>query len=206
MHNDDMQQPDVTMFTLQKLVSDLAKVERNHHILDSERSENDVEHSYAVALLCWYIHDKLQLNLDLARLMQYALVHDFVEIYAGDVNSFASAEARVLKTKNEAIALERLTLELQGFNAMANSLSSYELKGNEEAVFVWTVDKMQALILADLDNWRPYKKIDIAYDDFSKKHHEQLLASSPYCEEIFRELLEYCKTTYYNQPKNKEAI
>lgn len=67
----------------------MSKVDRNHHILGSDRAENDVEHSYSVAILCWYLNDKLKLNLDIAKVLKYALVHDFPEVYAGDVNTFA---------------------------------------------------------------------------------------------------------------------
>lgn len=193
------------MFTLQKLTSDLTKVNRNHHILDSDKAENDVEHSYAVTLLCWYIYDKLGLSLDLGKILKYAMVHDFVEVYAGDVNTFANDTDRKKKLDNEAIALTRLTEELKSFEGMTTSLKAYEAKSDEESVFVWTVDKMQALILADLDTWRPYKKISITYESFASKHHEQLSNCSFHCKEIFSELLEYCKTTYYDQPADKSV-
>ena len=94
------------MFTLQALMSDLTKIDRNHHILQSEKQENDVEHSYAVAMLCWYLHDALKLELDIAKILKYALVHDFVEVYAGDVNTFASKIARQEKIQTEAAALK----------------------------------------------------------------------------------------------------
>ncbi len=194
--------PDNTMFHLQKLVSDLASVDRNHHRLESEVAENDVEHSYSVALLCWYLHEKLNLKLDLGKLMKYALIHDFVEVYAGDVNAYASKQERKQKVENEAIALERLTNELELFTGMTTLLKSYEEKGDEESKFVWTVDKMQALILADMDGWRPYKKLDISYDSFLKKHSWQLSICSSHCREIFSELFEYCKTTFYARPTN----
>lgn len=190
-----------TMFVLQKLISDLTKIERNHHILESDRAENDVEHSYAVALLCWYLLEKLKLDMDLGKVITYALVHDFVEIYAGDVNTFASKSARTRKVQNEAAALTRLTDELSDFKGMTLSLEAYEARRDEESLFVWTVDKMQTLILADLDGWRPYKKIAITYDSFVQKHQEQLQSCSVYCKEIFEELLAYCKTTYYDRPK-----
>lgn len=195
-----MNQPDKTMFLLQKLVSDFSKVERNHHILSSEKAENDIEHSFAVALLCWYIIDTQKLALDLSKVLRYALVHDFTEVYAGDVNTFASKKDRELKNKLETGAIKKLSKELSDFPDFIRALQDYDLKKDEESLFVWTVDKMQALILADLDGWRPYKKINISYDSFIKKHHEQLSMCSSHCREVFEVLLEYCKTTYYDKP------
>lgn len=193
------------MFVLQRLVSDLSKVERNHHILDSDRAENDIEHSFAVALLCWYINDKLRLNLDTGKILKYALLHDFAEVYAGDVNTFASQKDRDLKVQHEAVAVRRLGNELSYFSNFSQVLADYESRNDEESLFVWTVDKMQALILADLDGWRPYKKIAISYEVFIKKHQEQLSVCSPHTKEIFEALLEYCKTTYYDRPGEKLA-
>ncbi len=196
-----MKKPDNTHFILQSLICELSKVDRNHDILGSDRAENDVEHSYSVAILCWYLNDKFKLNLDIAKVLKYALVHDFSEVYAGDVNTFASKKDRELKVAREARAIDKLSKELVKFEDFVRLLNGYDTKADDESVFVWTVDKMQALILADLDNWRPYKKINISYTSFEKKHHEQLEVCSYQCQEIFEELLVYCKSTYYDRPK-----
>lgn len=197
-----MKRPDETMFTLQYLISGLSKVERNHHILGSDRSENDVKHSYTVAMLCWYLYDKLNLKLDLSKVLKYALIHDFVEVYAGDVNTFASKADRQKKIETEAIALKKLVKDLEKFPDMANKLEAYENKTDEEAEFVWIVDKIQSLILGDLDDWRPYKKKNISYGSFVEKHNEHLKNSTLNCQQIFKELFDYSKTTYYDRPKS----
>lgn len=189
------------LFELQKLVSDLSLVERNHYRLNSDRRENDIEHSFTVALLCWHIHSKLKLQLSLEKILKYAMIHDFAERYAGDVNTFASAADRESKVVREAAAVKRLSREFTKFDDLVTTLQDYENKIDEEAEFVWAVDKMQALILGDLDNWRPYREINIDFATFCNKHGEQVLKSSPYCQEIYKDLLEYCKTTYYDRPE-----
>jgi len=93
-----------------------------------------------VTLLCWYIHDRYKINLDIAKIMKYALVHDFVERYAGDVNTYASAKAREQKVKDEAVALERLSTEFTTFPDLVSKMNEYELKQDDESLFVWTVD------------------------------------------------------------------
>ncbi|HTE22407.1 MAG TPA: HD domain-containing protein [Candidatus Limnocylindria bacterium] len=192
--------PHSTFFSLQQLVVDLAFIERNHHLIGSERPENDIEHSFMVALLCWFICSHYQLDLDMSKVFKYALAHDFVERYAGDINTYASQKDRQKKTKLEKAALKQLGKDFHEFGDLVETMQAYEDKADEEALFVWTVDKMQALVLADMDNWRPYKKINIEYARFVQKHSEQLAQCSPYCKEIFASLLEYCKTTYYDRP------
>lgn len=196
-----MKKPTATLFSLQQLVVDLAMVHRNHHLSGSERSENDVEHSFAVALLCWYIVDAHKINLDMTKVFKYAIVHDFAERYAGDVNTYASQADRNRKVKLEKAALARLSIEFSNFGDLVKVMNEYEGREDEESIFVWTVDKIQALVLADMDGWRPYKKIDIKYDAFVNKHTEQLKSASPYCKEIFEALLEYFKSTFYDRPK-----
>lgn len=192
--------PDQLYFLLQQYIIDLSLIDRNHYLAKTDRRENNTEHSVSVALLCWYIHDKHNLPLDIGKILKYALAHDFVEIYVGDVNTFASPQERRQKIQKEADALKRLKEELRGFDNFIAILEAYESKSDEEALFVWTVDKMQALVMADLDNWRPYEEISITYKQFVDKHTKQLLESSAYAKAIFSELIEYCKGTFYDRP------
>lgn len=191
-----MQKPDHILFELQKMSIDLALINRNHYLAGDKRRENDIEHSFTVALLCWYIHDRYKINLDIAKILKYALAHDFVERYAGDVNTYASTEVRQQKVKDEAAALKRLSTEFTDFPDLVLKMNEYELKQDEESLFVWTVDKIQQLIMGDMDNWRPYREISITIEQFYNKCVEQLQKSSPYIRDIFDSLIEYSKTTY----------
>lgn len=196
-----MTKPNPLLFSLQDLVTDLALIDRNHYIGRGERRENDIEHSFSVALLCWYVHTQCSPGLDLLKVIKYAMIHDFVERYAGDVNTFADKAARQQKIENEAKSLERLAEEFALFPDMVTMMRQYEEKKDEESLFVWTVDKMQHLILGDLDKWRPFSEINVSFDSFMKKHNETLAKGSSYCRQIHKALFEYCQTTYYDRPK-----
>lgn len=182
------------------MIIDLSLINRNHYLAKTDRRENDIEHSMTVAVLCWYIHDKHKLDLDIAKILKYAITHDFVERYAGDVNTFASDAERKAKVKREQESLDRLSDEFSEFGDMVTSMQGYEAKEDEEALFVWTVDKMQAMIMGDLDNWRPYAELSITYEQFAMKYQELLEKSSKHCREIFEGLIEYSKSTYYDRP------
>ena len=196
-----MSKPDPLFFSLQQMIIDLSLIDRNHYLAGTDRRENDIEHSMTVAVLCWYIHDKYRIDLDISKILKYAIAHDFVERYAGDVNTFASADERNIKVQREQESLDRLSTEFGEFSDMVTSMQGYELKQDEESLFVWTVDKMQALILGDMDKWRPYAEINISYDQFVAKYKELLEKSSKHCREIFEGLIEYSKSTYYDQPE-----
>jgi len=195
-----MTRPDPILFSLQQLSIDLSLIKRNHNLAKTNQKENDIEHSLTVALLCWYIHDRYNLKLDISKILKYAITHDFVERYAGDVNTFASTDERNAKVLREQESLIRLSDEFSDFQDMAVSMQNYELRQDDESLFVWTVDKMQGLIMGDMDNWRPYAEIGITYDQFVIKYKELSEKSSEYCKEIFEGLIEYSKSTYYDRP------
>lgn len=194
-----MIKPNPLLFALQQMTIDLSLIDRRSYIAKTDRRENDVEHSLTVALLCWYIHDKQKLELDIAKIFKYALTHDFVERYAGDVNTFASVEERNQKVIREKESLARLSEEFSEFSDMITSMEDYESKKDEESLFVWSVDKMQQLIMGDLDSWRCYAETPISYNQFVEKYDELSKESSKYSRDIFDSLVEYCKTTYYDQ-------
>ena len=195
---------DTTFFSLQQIIIDLSLIDRKHYFPGMKRHENDIEHSMAVTMLCWYIHDKLALDLDIAKILKYALTHDFVERYAGDTPTFASSEERAAKVIREQESLQKLSIEFSSFDDMIYTMQNYEDKPDEESLFVWSVDKMQALIMGDMDNWKAYAEAPISYDDFTDKFDELYPKSSQYTKEIFRELVAYCKTTYYDRPKTSQ--
>ena len=196
-----MNKPDPLLFSIQQMTIDMSLIDRKHYLPHTNRRENDIEHSMTVAILCWYILDKYTLDLDITKVFKYALTHDFVERYAGDVPTFASEAERNEKVIREQESLSRLSEEYKGFSDLVTSIQKYETKEDAEALFVWSVDKIQQLIMGDLDNWRSYAEKPITYDEFTKKYTELLEKSSQYTRVIFEGLLEYSKSTYYDQPK-----
>ena len=199
-YTNPMSSPDPLLFSLQRMIIDLSLINRKHYLPKTHRRENDIEHSMTVAILCWYIHDKYNLDLDIAKILKYAITHDFVERYAGDVPTFASTAERNQKVLREQESLKRLSEEFNEFSDMITFMQRYESKGDEESLFVWSVDKMQQLVMGDLDNWRSYAEAPITYEQFATKYTELSEESSVYCREIFEGLIDYSKTTYYDQP------
>lgn len=198
-----MNKPYPLLYELQKLTVDLSLIDRQHLLPETNRRENDVEHSLAVAILCWYIHDKNKLDLDIAKILKYALTHDFVERYAGDVPSFAPQAERDAKLVREKESLDRLSGEFEDFPDMISIMQNYETRQDPESLFVWSVDKIQQLIMGDLDSWRCYAEDPvITYEEFIDKYTELSEKSSPYCREIFEGIIEYSLKTYFDRPNS----
>lgn len=188
---------------LQGLVLDLIKVQRNHRIPGGEERENIVEHSFSTALLSWKLFDTIKPPLSLEKILKYSLIHDASERGMDfDVNTYASEDERAHKKEREEKELMKLRGEFEDFDDLVKLLETYENMEDAEAVFVWSVDKMQAMILGNIDNWRPYRLYGVTYDQFCKKGEEILAKGSPYLRDVVREVLEESKKTYYDRPQS----
>ena len=82
---------------------------RNTLLLDSSRRENDAEHSWHMAICAMLFMEYLDEPInDMARLLQMILLHDVVEIYAGDTFAYGSVEMLSSQKDRESIAAEQL--------------------------------------------------------------------------------------------------
>ncbi|MCU0667075.1 MAG: HD domain-containing protein [Patescibacteria group bacterium] len=124
---------DNTLLKLQELCNGLEAVKRNHYIPKSKNKEDDVLHSYSVAMLAWYIIEKHNLDLNLEKVLKYSMVHDFAEIYAGDTNIFSSKSERVAKEAKEKAFLSQIESELSNFKSLINVARDYDLKNDNES-------------------------------------------------------------------------
>ena len=68
---------------------------------NAKNLDNDVEHSYRVAMLCWMLIDEYKFKLDANKVIRYALVHDLPEVYAGDISMYANYSQKSKEKKAE---------------------------------------------------------------------------------------------------------
>lgn len=192
----------ISLSKLQELVIDITKINRNHTIPGSKKNENVVEHSFSVAMLCWKIHSSIESNLNLEKIFKYCLAHDFLERgMAQDVNTYATANEKISKKEYEENQLNLLSAEFSDFQDMISAVSSYEDQVDEESKFVKIVDKMQAIILGELDGWKPYIKVQVSHSEFVKKGDEFMEMCPDCLKDILQELNEHSRATFYDQPK-----
>ncbi len=69
-------------------VDKMKKIYRQTHILGRERAENDAEHSWHLALMAFLLEEYANDKVDVAKVMKMVLVHDLVEIDAGDTYAY----------------------------------------------------------------------------------------------------------------------
>lgn len=139
-------------------VDKLKTIFRQNLIADGSRRENDAEHSWHLAVMAALLAEYVPQPIDLAKVMKMVLLHDVVEIDAGDVFCY-DPEANVGKGDREKAAAQRIYGLLppeQGAELRA-LWEEFESRETPEAQFAVCLDRMQPLLLnfvTDGGTWR----------------------------------------------------
>lgn len=143
-----------------RLILTFAKVNRVTYHEDGERFESDADHTVMMSVCACALAQKLYPDLDLGKIAQFGLVHDLVEVYAMDTDSFGIDEvARKEKDAREHAAFLRIEGEFKHiFPWIPETIAAYERLDTKEARFVKTVDKCMTKITHILNNGAYFKK------------------------------------------------
>ena len=138
----------------------LKTVLRRTLLTDGSRNENSAEHSWHLGLMALMLAEHSAVPLDVERVVKLVLIHDLVEIDAGDTFCY-DAEANVGKEEREQAAARRLFALLpEDQAAELHSLwEEFERRDTAEARFANALDRMSPL-LANLatkgHSWRQH--------------------------------------------------
>lgn len=115
------------------------------------RRESSAEHSWSVAMMVWFltkpIEEELGVKLDQNRLMKMALIHDIVEIEAGDVDAW-DKKGRVEVADKEVVAIENInsTFAVAKTEGLQELWLEHENRETIEAKLVKACDQLCPLI------------------------------------------------------------
>lgn len=126
---------------------------------ENDRAENDAEHSWSLAFMTFMLAPKVDIKLDVHRAVTYAIIHDLIEIYAGDTSVWGDHEERSSKEKREQDAFEKIKSEFRGYPHLLDSLDAYRNKSVPEAKFVYALDKFHNWLTAYSGGDYYYKKL-----------------------------------------------
>jgi putative hydrolase of HD superfamily len=139
-------------------VDKLKQVFRQTLLLDSSRCENDAEHSWHLAMMVLAFKEYAPAPIDIGKVLKLVILHDLVEIDAGDVYTYDEFDPAVKEAKEQAGA-DRIFYILpadQGSELMA-LWHEYEDKQTPESLFASAMDKLQPFLhnyYADTAAWR----------------------------------------------------
>ena len=126
----------------------LKNVLRQPFLVDRTRHENSAEHSWHLAMIAIVMAPHARADIDLAKVMKILLVHDIVEIDAGDVDIY-DYEARKSKEAEEIEAADRIfgLLPEPEATELRAAWDEYEARETPEAKFAYSCDRLQPFLL-----------------------------------------------------------
>lgn len=174
-----------------RLLHALERVKRVARRPDEKLMTNTAEHTFELAMFCWYICATNKLELDLGKVLRFALAHDVVEAYAGDTFAY-DEEAKKTKAKREAEALQKIEESLPEFPELAETIHHYEERITPEARFVYAADKLIDPLNASMEETQSiWKDFNISLKTLLDHKHEKIAISKyivPYWEALVKKL------------------
>ena len=134
---------------------------RQTHLSGHGRRENDAEHAWHMAIMIYLLREYANEKIDLAKTMMMALIHDIVEIDAGDTYAYDTA-ALATQQEREAKAAQRIfgLLPEDQRDEMLALFQEFEDYETPEARFAHVLDNLQPLMLNNSNNggdWREHQ-------------------------------------------------
>ena len=131
---------------------------RQTHLSGHGRNENDAEHAWHMAIMAYLLREYSNEPVDITRVMLMCLIHDVVEIDAGDTYAYDEEGKKTQKAREEA-AKERIysLLPEDQKEELAAIFDEFEESKTPESKFAHAMDNLQPLMLNnsnDGGDWR----------------------------------------------------
>ena len=133
---------------------------RQTHLSGHGRRENDAEHAWHMAIMAYLLQEYSNEPVDITRVMLMCLIHDVVEIDAGDTYAYDAEGLKTQKAREEA-AKERIysLLPEDQKKELAAIFDEFEESKTPESKFAHAMDNLQPLMLNnsnDGGDWREH--------------------------------------------------
>lgn len=143
----------------------MKKIERRTKVIGEDRRENDAEHSWHIAVMAMllkdYADEEIRKNLNVDKVVKMLLVHDIVEIYAGDTFAYDIVQNED-KKERELLAMKKIRERLSDENAvLVDELwTEFEKMETTDSMFANAMDRLQPMMsnlcAEDGGSWREF--------------------------------------------------
>ncbi|MEE8886467.1 MAG: HD domain-containing protein [Eubacteriales bacterium] len=146
---------------------------RQTHLSGHGRREDDADHAWHLAVMTWLLSEYSNTEIDVTKTMLMVLIHDIVEIDAGDTYAY-DAEGKKTEKERESAAAERLFGLLpedqgQKLKGLWEEFDEYE---TPEARFAHTMDNFQPMLLNDSNGGGDWKEHGIERAQVEKRNEK----------------------------------
>lgn len=170
-------------------VDKLKDIIRQTNLTNGERKENDAEHSWHLALMAVFLSEYSKEPVDVLQVIKMVLIHDLVEIDAGDTYLYDEA-GNGTKAAREQKAADRIFNILPEDQAeeLFELWREFEERMTPESKFANTLDRIQPVLLNDATEGRAWREHDVCIDQIMSKNEYTSQGSDvlwAYIQEVF---------------------
>ena len=168
---------DVDMDRFEKQLSFILEIDKEKNILRQThlsghgRRENDSEHAWHMAVMIYLLKEYSNEEFDLAKAMMMALIHDVVEIDAGDTYAYDSEGLKTQKEREEKAAERIFGLLPEDQNKELRALfEEFEAQESAESRFVKSMDNFQPLLLNNSNGGADWREHQVCRSQVEGRH------------------------------------
>lgn len=145
-------------------IDKVKSIYRKSRLFDASRLENDAEHSWTIAIMAVLLKEYANFEVDIEKVVLMLLLHDIVEIDAGDTFLYsADRENAVIKEEKAAQRIFGL-LEADQRERFLNLWKEFEEKKTNEAKFASVFDRLEPLLQNYLTEGSTWKSNGVTYE------------------------------------------
>lgn len=147
-----------------KEIDKLKYIQRKTKLFNSDRNENDAEHSWHLALMTLVLAEHADKPIDVLKVVKMVLIHDIVEIDAGDIFIYDTLKNHT-NTEQEAIAAQRIfgLLPKEQAEEFIAIWQEFEDGITDEAKFAKAMDRFKPLLQNTSNNGGTWREFDVPY-------------------------------------------
>ena len=156
-----------------KEIDKVKNIFRQTYLADGTRKENDAEHSWHIALMVVLLKEYVSEDVDVAKVMTMVLIHDLVEIDAGDTYAYDSEGAKS-KREREVKAADRIFGILPADQGMyfREFWEEFEAYETPDAKYAHLLDNFQPLLLNDASGGRSWNEHGVHKSQIYKRNEK----------------------------------
>ncbi|TWV94680.1 HD domain-containing protein [Chitinophaga pinensis] len=177
-----------------KEIDKLKYIQRRTKLFNSDRNENDAEHSWHLAMMTLVLAEHADKPIDVLKVIKMVLIHDLVEIDAGDTFIYDTAKNHT-NTEEERLAAQRIFGLLP--EAQAQELiaiwEEFEEGMTDDAKFAKAMDRFEPLLQNTSNNGGTWAEFNVDYQkvyDKKKAIQNGSAAIWTYAEQLLNESVE----------------
>lgn len=143
---------------------------RQTQLIGSEQREDDAQHSWHIAVMTMVLSDYADEKIDSSKVIKMLLIHDLVELYAGDTFCY-DAKGNEDKKSREMEAADKIfgMLDENKAKEFRSLWDEFEDMETPEALFAASMDRLQPMLNNYYNGGGTWKKHEIAQRDIFKR-------------------------------------